>query len=85
MNILKLFILAAFKLFNFQLDFFHALIVKLFPISKEEQNLQNNKQWSCDESLVQGVQESRSSSLKHSMTNKLKQVCFDLIDFKKSL
>ena len=30
----------------------HAFFVELFPVSKEEKNLEDDKEWSCDESLV---------------------------------
>ena len=68
---LGLFRLFSPELVDLQLDLPHAVLVELFPVSEEEENLQHHEQRGRDEGLLPGVQQGRGSTLKYSVSDEL--------------
>ena len=66
-----LFLFSLSELGNLPLDLLHTVLIELFPVAKEEEDLQDDKERRCDEGLVPGVQKGGGSTLEHSVTNKL--------------
>ena len=63
--------LIGFEFLDLHLDLLHAVLVELFPVSKEEEDLQDHKERRRDEGLVPGIKQRRGPPLKHTMSNKL--------------
>ena len=56
---------------NLHLDLLHAVLVELFPVTEEEEDLQDDEERGRDEGLVPWVQEGGSPALEDSVTDEL--------------
>ena len=70
----KLYFLFGFigsELLQLDLDLLHAVLVELFPVSEEEEDLEDDEERGGDEGLVPGVQQCGGPPLKHAVPDKL--------------
>ena len=71
----KLYFLFSFigsELLQLDLDLLHAVLVELFPVSEEEEDLEDDEERRGDEGLVPGVQQRGGAALEHPVPDKLR-------------
>ena len=71
----KLYFLFSFigsELLQLDLDLLHAVLVELFPVSEEEEDLEDDEERRGDEGLVPGVQQRGGAALEHTVPDKLR-------------
>ena len=71
MSVLCLFDFFSSQLADFQSDLSHALLVEVFPVAEEEEDLQHHEERGGDEGLLPGVQQGGGAALKHPVANEL--------------
>ena len=62
------------ELVDLQLDLPHAVLVELFPVAQEEEDLEDDEERRGDEGLVPGVQQRGGAALEHTVPDKLRMM-----------